>query len=157
MSKLLVMGIGNMLLSDEGVGVFAAQELMKENLPENVTVVEAGTFTHDVFYMFEGYDAVLILDVLHAGGKVGDIYRLDESALVDNEKQRLSLHDIDLIDSLRMAELLYGKKPSLVVVGIEPYDYTTWNVGLTPVLQERFAAYMDAARKEIAAITAAQN
>lgn len=99
MGKLLVMGIGNMLLTDDGVGVFAAQTLMKESFPPNVTVMEAGTFTHDVFYLFEGYDAVLVLDIVHARGEPGVIYRLSEAQLVDNEKQRLSIHDIDLIDS----------------------------------------------------------
>ncbi len=49
MKKLLVMGIGNMLLTDDGIGVFAAQKLMEESFPENVTVIEAGTFTQDCF------------------------------------------------------------------------------------------------------------
>ena len=54
MNKLLVLGIGNMLLMDDGVGVFAAQELMKEDCPEQVTIREGGTFTQDIFYSFKG-------------------------------------------------------------------------------------------------------
>lgn len=141
MGKLLVMGIGNMLLTDDGVGVFAAQHLQKEALPDNVTVIEAGTFTHDVFYLFEGYAAVLVLDIVHAKGEPGTIYALTEEQLVDDEKQRLSIHDIDLIDSLRMAELLHGTKPRLHVLGMEPADYTTWNIGLSPLVQSRFDLY----------------
>lgn len=155
MGRLLVMGIGNMLLTDDGVGVFAAQTLMNEPQPEGVTVMEAGTFTHDVFYLFEGYDAVLVLDIVHAKGRPGDIYRLSEAQLVDDEKQRLSIHDIDLLDSLRMAELLHGKRPVLRVLGMEPADYTSWNIGLSPRTQERFDAYLAAAREEIAAMLAA--
>lgn len=149
MGKLLVMGIGNMLLTDDGVGVFAAQQLQKESLPDNVTVIEAGTFTHDIFYLFEGYAAVLVLDIVHAHGEAGTIYALTEEELIDNDKQRLSIHDIDLIDSLRMAELLHGKKPVLHVLGMEPHDYNSWNIGLSPIVQSRFDDFLTVARERI--------
>ncbi len=155
MKKLLVMGIGNMLLTDDGIGVFAAQKLMEESFPENVTVLEAGTFTQDIFYLFEGYDTVLVLDIVHANGEPGTIYRLSESDLVDNEKQRLSIHDIDLIDSLNMAELLHGKRPHIQILGMEPEDYTTWNVGLSPKVQAKFDDYLNVARQEISSLVAA--
>lgn len=153
MGKLLVMGIGNMLLTDDGVGVFAAQTLIEEKMPPNVTVMEAGTFTQDVFYLFKGYDHILVLDIVHAQGEPGSIYLLTESQLVDNEKQRLSIHDIDLLDSLRMAELLHGHKPSLSVVGMEPADFTSWNIGLSPAVQQRFDAYLGVVRQEIAKLS----
>ena len=68
MNKLLVLGIGNMLLTDDGVGVFASQELMKEDWPEQVTIREGGTFTQDIFYSFKGYSHLLVLDVVHCAG-----------------------------------------------------------------------------------------
>ena len=149
MNKVLVLGVGNMLLTDDGVGVFAAQELQKEAWPPNVDVLEAGTFTQDIFYIFEKYDVVLVLDIVHCGGEAGTIYRLGESDLIENREQRLSLHDIDLIDSLNMAELLHKKRPKLRVLGMEPADYTTWNIGLSPRVQERFELFVEAARNEI--------
>lgn len=154
MGKLLVMGIGNMLLTDDGVGVFAAQKLQQESFPDNVTIIEAGTFTQDVFYLFEGYAAVLVLDIVHAHGEPGTIYALTEEQLVDNDKQRLSIHDIDLIDSLRMAELLHGKKPVLHVLGMEPHDYTSWNIGLSPIVQSRFDDFLTVARDRITELAA---
>ncbi len=154
MKKILVLGIGNMLLTDDGVGVFAAQALQKETWPENITVMEAGTFTQDIFYLFEGYDVILVLDIVHAQGTPGTIYRLNESQLVDDEKQRLSIHDTDLIDSLRMAELLHKRKPELVVIGMEPADYTSWNIGMSPTVQEKFEDFLTIARREIAALAA---
>lgn len=151
MNRLLVLGIGNMLLTDDGVGVFAAQELMKETWPEQVNICEGGTFTHDIFGIFKGYTHLLVLDVVHAGGAPGTLYRLDEDALIKDEKQRLSIHDIDLVDSLRMAELYFGNRAELHVLGMEPYDYTTWNIGLSPVIQEVFPKFIEQARKEIRA------
>ena len=120
MDKVLVMGIGNLLLTDDGVGVHAAQTLAGESWPENVTIMEAGTFTQDVFSLFKGFAQVLILDIVHGHAGPGTVYRLSESQLVDNEKQRLSIHDIDLLDSLRMAEMLHGSRPRLTVMGMSP-------------------------------------
>jgi hydrogenase maturation protease len=152
MTNILVLGVGNMLLTDDGVGVFAAQALQQEEWPGNVRVLEAGTFTHDIFYLFEGYDVVLVLDIVHCGGKPGTIYRLTEDELVKNENQRLSLHDIDLIDSLNMAELLHAKRPNLLVLGMEPENFTSWNIGLSSAVQERFEDFLTAARGEIRAL-----
>ena len=152
MIKLLVLGIGNILLTDDGVGVFAAQALQNEEWPDNVRILDAGTFTQDIFYLFEGYDAVLVLDIVHCGGKPGAIYRLSEGELVKNEAQRLSLHDIDLIDSLNMAEMLHNKRPNLLVLGMEPENFTNWNIGLSPPVQERFEDFLTAARAEIRAL-----
>ena len=149
MNKLLVLGIGNMLLTDDGVGVFASQELMKEDWPEQVTIREGGTFTQDIFYSFKGYSHLLVLDVVHCGGKPGTLYRLTEDALSKAAKQRLSIHDIDLIDSLRMAEKLFGTKSELLVLGVEPKDYVTWNIGLSDDVRAVFPEFLALARKEI--------
>ena len=149
MNKLLVLGIGNMLLTDDGVGVFASQELMKEDWPEQVTIREGGTFTQDIFYSFKGYSHLLVLDVVHCGGMPGTLYRLTEDALIKDDKQRLSIHDIDLIDSLRMAEKLFGTKSELLVLGVEPKDYVTWNIGLSDDVRAAFPEFLALARKEI--------
>ncbi|MDR2696786.1 MAG: HyaD/HybD family hydrogenase maturation endopeptidase [Deltaproteobacteria bacterium] len=152
MANVLVLGIGNMLLTDDGVGVFAAQALQQEEWPAKVRILDAGTFTHDIFYLFEGYDVVLVLDIVHCGGRPGAIYRLTEDELVKNEAQRLSLHDIDLIDSLNMAEMLHKKRPQLLVLGMEPEDFTSWRIGLSRAVQDRFEDFLTAARREIRAL-----
>ncbi len=152
--KLLVLGIGNILLTDDGLGVHAAMELMKEEMPPNVSVMEAGTFTHDVFYLFEEYSHVLILDILHAKKEPGTIYRLTEKELTQNKDQRMSIHDIDLIDSVNMAELLYKKRPELFILGMEPEDYTTWSLELSPIIQERLPLFIKQAKEEVKRILA---
>lgn len=149
MIKLLVLGIGNLLLTDDGVGVWAARKLMEEVWPQGVVIREAGTFTQDIFYTFGDVERLLVLDVVHAGGKPGSLYLLDEEDLVGHEHRRLSIHDIDLLDSLRMAERYFGRKPTLRVLGMEPQNYTTWKIGLSPVLEEQFPRYLESARAEI--------
>ncbi len=149
MQKLLVLGVGNILLTDDGVGVWAAQELMKDVWPEKVSIIEAGTFTHDIFYIFNGFSQIFVLDVVHAHGAPGTIYQLSEEDLVQNENQRLSIHDIDLLDSLNMAKMLFGARPQLRIFGVEPYDYTTWNIGLSPDVQSIFSKYIQIVYDEI--------
>lgn len=147
MKKLLVLGVGNILMMDEGIGVHAVHELLKDNWPEGVDLIDGGTFTQDIFYLFLEYESILVLDIVKAGRAPGTIYFLNESDLRQNRKQTLSLHDIDLLDSLGMAELA-GNKPSLHVLGIEP-ETINWDMKLTPTLEKIFPAYVRTARSKI--------
>ena len=151
MKKLLVLGLGNILMMDEGIGVHAVHELLKEKdrwPEEDLELIDGGTFTQDIFYIFVEYERILVLDVVKAGNKPGTIYRLSENDLRQDEKQTLSLHDIDLLDSLSMAELVSGKKPELHVLGIEP-EKINWDMKLTPTLEALFPQYVELARREI--------
>jgi len=77
----------------------------------------------------------------------GTIYSLEEDQLRKDEKQMLSLHDIDLLDSLGMAEMR-GHRPYLRVVGIEP-ETIDWGTELTPTLADAFPGYLKVIRKHI--------
>ena len=145
MDKLLVLGVGNILLMDDGVGVWAVTELMKEDWPENVHFEDGGTATQDMFHILEGYDALLVLDVVHSKKEPGTISLFEEADLVQDEKQRLSLHDIDLLDSLQMADML-GKRPKMLVLGMEPLCYNDWLMEMTEPVKAAFPRYMDEAR-----------
>lgn len=152
MKHLLVLGVGNLLLTDEGVGVHAVQDLAQESWPtEEVDFLDGGTFTQDIFSLFQNYHHILVLDVVHGGKAPGTIYRLTENHLRHSESQRLSIHDIDLLDSLQMAELL-GNRPQLTVLGIEPACITEWSMEITAALKAVYPTYLEAARQEIRAI-----
>ena len=92
-------------------------------------------------------EQVLVLDIVRAGHEPGTLYSLDEDDLVKNEKQVLSLHDVDLLDSLDMARMR-GHRPKLKVVGIEP-DKIDWGTEMTPVLVKALPSFMNVARKHI--------
>ena len=150
MKKLLVLGVGNILMMDEGIGVHAVHEFWKEKQDYDETLVDfidGGTFTQDIFYLFEAYAQVLVLDIVRAGQEPGTIYSLDEDDLVKNEKQILSLHDTDLLDSLDMAQMR-GHRPALKIVGIEP-EKIDWGTEMTPALVKAFPSFMKVARKHI--------
>lgn len=150
MKQLLVLGVGNILLMDEGIGVHAVYEFWKEKEDwdaEKVDFIDGGTFTQDIFYLFEEYEKILVLDIVRAGHAPGTIYSLEEDQLRRDKKQMLSLHDIDLLDSLGMAEMR-GHRPYLRVVGIEP-EKIDWGTELTPTLAKAFPGYLTVVRKHI--------
>ena len=157
MKKLLVLGIGNILMMDEGIGVHAIYEFWKKKEDYDASVVDfidGGTFTQDIFYLFEEYEQVLVLDVVRAGKPPGTIYSLDEADLVQNEKQVLSLHDVDLLDSLDMAQMR-GHRPTLKVIGIEP-EKIDWGTDMTPALQNKFPDFMAVAEKWVEKLISAK-
>ncbi len=150
MKKLLVLGVGNILMQDEGIGVHAINAFWEELddwKEADVDFIDGGTFTQDIFYLFEEYENILVLDIVRAGQEPGTIFTLEEDQLRKDEKQMLSLHDIDLLDSLGMAEMR-GHRPYLRVVGIEP-DTIDWGTELTPPLAEAFTGYLKVIRKHI--------
>ncbi len=150
MKKLLVLGVGNIIMMDEGIGVHAIYEFWKEKEDWDeslVDFVDGGTFTQDIFFLFEKYEHILVLDVVRAGHAPGTIYSLTEDELVQNKKQSLSLHDIDLLDSLNMARLR-GHAPTLRIVGIEP-EKIDWGTEMTETLTKAFPSFLKVAKKHI--------
>jgi len=150
MKKLLVLGVGNILLMDEGIGVHAINEFWKEKEDWDESLldfIDGGTFTQDIFYLFEEYEKILVLDIVRANQEPGTIFSLEEDQLRKDKKQMLSLHDIDLLDSLGMAEMR-GHRPYLRVIGIEP-DTIDWGLEMTPPLVKAFPDYLRVVRKHI--------
>ena len=155
MKRLLVLGVGNLLLTDDGVGVHAVQDLAGEEEWDSAQVdfLDGATFTQDIFYVFQEYERILVLDCVKGGREPGTVYRFTEENLRNNKEQRLSLHDIDLLDSLKMAELL-GNKPSLMVIGIEPLTISDWSMELSEPVKANYPKYLEAARREIRSLLA---
>ena len=155
MKRLLVLGVGNLLLTDDGAGVHAVTELAGEEEwdQEKVDFLGGATFTQDIFYVFQKYERVLVLDTVKGGREPGTVYRFTEENLRDNYEQRLSLHDIDLLDSLKMAELL-GNKPEIMVLGIEPLTISEWSMELSEPVKAKYPKFLEAARREIRSLLA---
>lgn len=147
MKKLLVMGIGNILLKDEGVGVYCLQALKKKPWPGNVSFIDGGVFTQDIFCLLAEFQHVLVLDAVRGGKEPGALYRLKKEDLPEKSRGGISLHQVGLADSLKMAELL-GSKPGITVLGVEP-EMVIWEKGLTQTLKKTFPDFVELAEKEI--------
>ena len=145
MASILVLGMGNLLKGDDGLGVHALRALEHEEL--GADMLELGTSLADCFPALEPYDIVVALDAVAAGGVPGSLYWLSREAFV-RKREGLSLHECDLLDALDVAALR-GKRPVLHVAGMEPGDVTEWSMELTAPVRAAFPAYLAMVRKRV--------
>jgi hydrogenase maturation protease len=125
--RVLIAGLGNFLLMDDGVGVHAVQELQK-NPPAGAVVVEVGTAVLDALHLIEWADKILAFDAMQAGGKPGTVYAFGTDD-VDKGGIKASLHELNLLAAL---DFLKNKaKPEIVIFGVEP-ERIDYGVELTP-------------------------
>ena len=118
-NKLLILGIGNYLMGDEGVGVHVANRLQKENLLPDVDIVDGGTGGFHLLGYFEGYQTIILVDATLDDNPNGTI-RLIKPRFANDFPKAMSTHDIGLKDMVSALQLL-GKIPeiNLFVVSIE--------------------------------------
>jgi len=124
----LILGLGNLLLSDEGVGVHAARALAERELPPGVSVVEAGTAFLDVLPEIEEADRILLVDAMEGGGAPGSVYRVPFDQC-RHPKMLASLHGFDISRVLFMAG--NRRAPEVTVFGIEPARIE-WGTEVSP-------------------------
>lgn len=120
MKRITVLGIGSLLMKDDGVGVHVIRQLMDMDLPEQVEVVDGGVHSYDLLDFFSQTDICIVVDAMQAGGKPGTIYRapLDELGLKPNADIH-SLHELSFAEAMHMVRLM-GYDPEVIVYGIEP-------------------------------------
>jgi len=147
---ILVLGVGNLLLKDEGVGVHVARRLLDMDLPPRVEVLEGGTAGLDLLDAIEGREKVIVVDAVQTGQPPGTLYRFSRDDIEERPKQRMSLHDIDMTDLLKLSDLLGGEKPAeVVVIGVEARDIETASMELSPEIEAQVPTLIDLVIREI--------
>ena len=140
-----VVGIGNVLLRDEGIGCHVVHALEEIPLPD-VKIIDGGTCP-DVVQLFEDTDKLVIVDAVKGGGTPGQIYRFHPEDITLEQKPLLSLHDMSLVDSLKLMQLWHNIDEA-VIVGVEPGEIG-WGLELSPELQEKMPQIIDAILAEL--------
>jgi hydrogenase maturation protease len=123
--RVLILGVGNILLKDEGIGVHVAQQLSKYNLPDNVEVIDGGTSGLDVLLSEEGSYKLVVIDAIRFSKKPGTVYKTKYLAprpvrVFPVGQSQISLHQLGLIDALVAAEKMGCLPEEIVIVGVEP-------------------------------------
>jgi hydrogenase maturation protease len=134
---ILVLGIGNLLLRDEGLGVHAARALAEsyETSP-NVTILDGGTAGTALLDAILRCDHLIVVDVAHLQLPPGTITRLARDSLPRLFKAKQSAHDWGFSEVLLQANLV-GHEPRVVVIAVEPLDISSWTIDLSPLLAAR--------------------
>ena len=148
MFKVMVVGIGNYILQDEGVGVHAINRLMEMDFPEGVEIVDGGTHSYYLVDFFCQADNLIIIDAIQAGEEPGTMYRapLEEMGL-KSEENCTSLHQLHFIEAIKMVNLM-GYYPRVIVFGVEP-QVIDWGLELTPSIAEKLPRLTELVAQEI--------
>lgn len=135
MKRVLILGLGNLLLGDEGIGVRVVEELKGLELPDGVTVAEGGTSGLGLVGLMEGYQRVIIVDAADMGHSPGRVVRFTPlEAQLKTVEAPLSLHQIGLGEVLALAEALEVAPAELVIIGVQP-SRVEMGRGLSPQVE----------------------
>jgi len=144
---ILILGVGNWLLGDEGVGVHAVQEMQKQSFPSNVTLVDGGTGGFHLLSYLEQYDRIVMIDATMDGRPAGTVHTLQPRFASDFPRS-LSAHDIGLRDLIEAAAMLRPLPPiDLITVSIETMQ--PMNVDLSPAIAAALPAVIAEVRNII--------
>ncbi|HEX6315232.1 MAG TPA: HyaD/HybD family hydrogenase maturation endopeptidase [Gemmatimonadaceae bacterium] len=135
-SRTVVLGLGNMLMADDGVGLAALAKMQDEwFVPRDVSLVDGGTWGMNLLHIVEGADRLLIFDAIDAGGPPGTLVRLEAGDIPRFLAQKVSPHQIDLREVLALAELRGMLPEHIVALGIQP-QRVEMSTTLSPVVEE---------------------
>ena len=134
----LIVGAGNILLSDDGVGVHIIRRLEGESVLSGVDFLDMGTSSMDLgYYINSNIRKMVIIDCIRSDDEPGSIFRLSLQDLVSSKKETYSLHQLELIDSLKLASI-ETDFPETIIIGIVPHDISTFSDRLSPELNRIF-------------------
>ena len=144
-----VLGIGNALLRDEGIGCHVTHALEEIPLPD-VQIIDGGTCP-DVLQFLEDTDKLIIVDAVKGGGTPGQIYRFHLEDITLEQKPFLSLHDVGLMESFMLMQLYHPDFIGIneaVIIGVEPKEIN-WGLELSPELQGKMPQIIDTILAEL--------
>lgn len=149
--KAVVLGIGNTILSDEGVGVRAAEALLERfDPPENVEVIDGGTAGMELLEPLSNLDLLVVLDAVKRGQPPGSVVKLAGAEVPVFFRSKLSPHQISICDVLASLEFIGDKPKDMVLIGVEP-ESLELGLELTPSVAARVQEMVNVAVAELAA------
>lgn len=123
---VLVMGIGNLLLQDEGAGVRAVEELGRRyRLPEGVELLDGGTSGIELLQYIQGKDLLILIDVVRGGNPYGTLLRFEGENVPAIFQSKISPHQLGISDLLAASNLTGTMPDKVVLFGIEPKSMDT--------------------------------
>jgi hydrogenase maturation protease len=145
----LVIGLGNPLRGDDGVGVRVAQALAAQTLPDDVEVVDGGTPGLGIVNLMEGRQRVILVDAADVGKSPGQFVRftLDEVCLL-GDHQHLSVHAAGVRDALLLAQALKVLPDEVVIFGVQPVNLA-WEETLSPQVEAALPSLITAVLAEV--------
>ena len=155
--QILIMGIGNLVQSDDGFGVHIIRAFSSNDnkLPDNVEILDAGTSIVDHLSNLILADYLICVDVAAGGKSPGTIYRFRPEDITYKKSRFHNAHKISIFDALKMVEAMKGKTPDTLIYAVEP-ENIEWGIEMSPTLQKVMPEVMSLIDKEIHSINTIQ-
>ena len=133
--SILVLGVGNLVMGDDGVGVMVAQKLQQSyRFSGNVEIMDGGTLGLDLLPKLENITHLILIDAVETGKKVGTCIRLYGEELPIALETKISPHQMGLKDLLAVSELMGHSPQEMVLIGVQPGSIEM-EIGLTPEVE----------------------
>ncbi|GLS82813.1 HyaD/HybD family hydrogenase maturation endopeptidase [Paraferrimonas haliotis] len=137
--KILILGIGNVLYADEGIGVHFVnyfQQKYKISGQHQVDIVDGGTLAHALIPMMSEYDQIVVVDTVHSTeARVGAVYFFDFDRTPGDVDFQGSAHEVEMLHTLNMMDMV-GDRPQTFILGIIPQVLESMSFELTdPILE----------------------
>ena len=148
--KNIVIGVGNMLFKDEGIGIYASEYISQNYEFDNkdLEIIDGGTLGFKLMAYFQEYDNVIILDTVSIEDEVGGIYRLPSDVLLGLGTYRKTAHEVEIVEMLEIVSVL-DSHANVTIIGIIPKDIETVQIGLTIEMEDKFEEFILNSIKEI--------
>ena len=148
--RTLVLGLGNLVHSDDGAGIHAVQRLQTdERVPPDVVVMDGGTLGLSLLSHISGFNRLLVIDAVDAGESPGTLLRLEGRALADMPGKS-SVHQLGFSDLMVAMKLLEDLPEEVVVLGVQPMS-TEWSAELTPAVEKALGPLIDSVIEQLEA------
>lgn len=133
----MILGIGSILYSDDGFGIRVIEQIERDyEFPDDVLVVDGGVLGINLLGVISKPNHLVVVDAIRNRGNPGDLYRLEGDAIPERIRAKNSLHQVDFLEALTLCQAL-DKVPQTVIIGVEPEDYQTLSLVLTPTVHAR--------------------
>ena len=133
--RITILGVGNILLTDEGFGVHVVHRLERRyRFPENVNLVDGNVLGLRLLGTISDSDYLIVIDAVKNNGDPGTLYRLEGDEIPKRVMAKNSLHQVDLLEALTLCQAL-DHVPETVILGVEPKDIETLNEKMSPEIR----------------------
>lgn len=152
-ANVLLLGVGNLLLSDEGIGGRVVEEFQRRYLiPQGVEAIDGGTMGMDLLPYLDDRTHLLVVDAVNTGtGKPGEVVRLELEDPPSFFRTMVSPHQLGLAEVLGVAAMTGTMPPVITVIGIEPASLAT-GIDLSPVVESQMPRLIEMVRAELTAL-----
>lgn len=148
-AKNLLIGVGNVLFTDEGVGVYAAKYIdANYSYDDSLEIIDGGVLGFKLMALFQEYDNVIILDTVSIEDAPGSVYRLPAEELLGLGSYRKTAHEVEIVEMLEICSML-EKIANVVIIGIVPKDIESVKNDMTQEILSGFELFIDTTLKEL--------